>query len=113
MEPLTPEYHIWRYYDLKGYFIFANEALPEYLSREQLINIITTLPPISAVEQIKNLLKVVGAPTTAKELGIPDEIVVKAISIAHTLRKRYTILGESGIEEKAAEKAARIVGVIE
>ncbi len=37
-------------------FIFSNEALPEYLSPKQLSDIITTLPPASAVEQIKNTL---------------------------------------------------------
>lgn len=42
-----------------GYFIFTNEALPEYLSGRQLVEIITTLPPLSAAEQIKNdLLKI-------------------------------------------------------
>jgi len=39
-----------------GYFIFTNEALPEYLSSKQLTEIITTLPPAGAVEQIKNIL---------------------------------------------------------
>jgi hypothetical protein len=39
-----------------GYFTFTNEALPEYLSSKQLIDIITTLPPASAAEQIKNEL---------------------------------------------------------
>ncbi|MCK4554083.1 hypothetical protein KAU19_03910 [Candidatus Parcubacteria bacterium] len=44
-----------------GYFIFTNETLPEYLSSKQLINIITTLPPASAVEQIKNMLAKINA----------------------------------------------------
>jgi len=39
-----------------SYFLFANEALAEYLSENQLIKIITTLPPASAVEQIRNIL---------------------------------------------------------
>lgn len=39
-----------------GYFLFANEALLEYLSKKQLSDIITTLPPASAAEQIKILL---------------------------------------------------------
>lgn len=39
-----------------GYFFFANETLPEYLSNKQLVNIITTLQPAGAVEQIKNTL---------------------------------------------------------
>ncbi len=37
-------------------FLFSNEALPEYLSSKQLSEIVTTLPPTSAVEQIKNTL---------------------------------------------------------
>ena len=37
-------------------FIFSNETLPEYLSPKQLADIATTLPPTSAVEQIKNTL---------------------------------------------------------
>ncbi|MFH1481972.1 MAG: hypothetical protein ABIE46_00440 [Patescibacteria group bacterium] len=39
-----------------GYFIFTSEALPEYLSNKQIIDIITVLPPDSAMEQIKNTL---------------------------------------------------------
>jgi len=39
-----------------AYFIFCNEALPEYLSNKDLINIITKLPPIVASEQIKSTL---------------------------------------------------------
>jgi hypothetical protein len=42
-----------------GYFLFTNEALPEYFSSKHLVEIITKLPPGSAMEQIKNtLLKV-------------------------------------------------------
>ncbi|MCK5021617.1 MAG: hypothetical protein KAR54_00005 [Candidatus Pacebacteria bacterium] len=39
-----------------GQFIISNEALPEYLSSKQIIDISSTLPPMSAVEQIKNTL---------------------------------------------------------
>jgi hypothetical protein len=39
-----------------GYFFFANEALAEYLSGKQIIEVITALPPTGAVEQIKNSL---------------------------------------------------------
>jgi len=39
-----------------GQFIIMNEALPEYLSNKQIIKISSVLPPISAVEQIKNAL---------------------------------------------------------
>ncbi|RLC39081.1 hypothetical protein DRH27_00570, partial [Candidatus Falkowbacteria bacterium] len=41
---------------LGSFFFISNEALPEYISSKQIIKIISTLPPISAVEQIKNIL---------------------------------------------------------
>lgn len=41
---------------LGSYFIFASEALPEYLSGKELLNIVTKLPPMTAAEQIKNVL---------------------------------------------------------
>lgn len=40
-----------------GYFFFANESLFEYLTKKQITEIITTLPPAGAAEQIKNLLE--------------------------------------------------------
>lgn len=39
-----------------SYFVFASEALLEYVTGKDLINIITKLPPIVAAEQIKNIL---------------------------------------------------------
>jgi glycerol-1-phosphate dehydrogenase [NAD(P)+] len=63
---------------------------------------------------IKNFLKAIGAPTTAKELGIEPEYIVKALTMAHSIRPdRYTILGESGLTKDAAMKVATITGVIE
>jgi len=44
-----------------GNFIITNEALPEYISKKQLIKIITTLPPISSAEQIKNILEKINS----------------------------------------------------
>ncbi len=44
-----------------GYFIFTNETFTEYLSAKQIANIITTLPPASAAEQIKNTLSKINA----------------------------------------------------
>ncbi len=41
---------------LGSYFIFAGESLPEYLSSQDMVSIITKLPPIVAAEQIKNVL---------------------------------------------------------
>jgi len=63
---------------------------------------------------IKDVLHRIGAPTTAKELGIDSEYVVEALTKAHSIRpERYTILGESGLTKEAAEKVASITGVIE
>ncbi|MCX6798384.1 MAG: hypothetical protein NTX66_04220, partial [Candidatus Falkowbacteria bacterium] len=46
---------------LNSYFIFTNEALPEYLSPKELSTIITKLPPIVAAEQIKNTLAAINS----------------------------------------------------
>jgi len=55
----------------------------------------------------------IGAPSTAKELNVSPEHIVKALTIAHTLRpERYTILGETGVAEAAAERVARATGVL-
>lgn len=40
-----------------GYFFFTNEALPEYLTGRQIVEIITKLPPAGAAEQIKKNLE--------------------------------------------------------
>ncbi len=64
-------------------------------------------------ERIRETLKKVGAPTNAYELGIDPEYIVEALTIAHTIRpERYTILGKDGLTREAAEKAAKITGVI-
>jgi len=46
---------------LNSYFVFTNEALSEYLSGTEMVNIITKLPPITAAEQIKNVLAKINA----------------------------------------------------
>jgi glycerol-1-phosphate dehydrogenase [NAD(P)+] len=64
-------------------------------------------------ESIRDFLKEIGAPSTAEELNVSSEQVVKALTMAHSLRpERYTILGETGVAEAAAEKVARTTGVI-
>jgi hypothetical protein len=44
-----------------SYFFFSNEALPEYLSSREMVNIITKLPPMVAAEQIKNFLQKINS----------------------------------------------------
>lgn len=64
--------------------------------------------------KIKKVLKKIGLPTTAKELGVKDVDVINALTIAHKIRTdRYTILGESGLTYEAAEKLARETEVID
>jgi glycerol-1-phosphate dehydrogenase [NAD(P)+] len=64
-------------------------------------------------EEIRKALTTIGAPTTAKQLGVNPEHIIEALKIAHTINpSRYTILGERGLTEKAAEHLARITGVI-
>lgn len=62
---------------------------------------------------IRDSLKAIGAPTTAKELGVADEDIIEALTLAHTIRpERYTILGEDGISRDAAYELASNTGVI-
>ena len=62
---------------------------------------------------IREVLHRIGAPITAKELGIDSEYIVEALTKAHSVRpERYTILGESGLTKEAAQKVASITGVI-
>ena len=62
---------------------------------------------------IRDSLKAVGAPTTAKELGVSDDDIIEALTLAHTIRpERYTILGDNGFSKDAAYEIAIKTGVI-
>ncbi len=64
-------------------------------------------------QKIRDALKQIGAPTTAKELGIPEQHIIDALVAAKDIRKdRFTILGDWGLTEDAAENLARSTGVI-
>ena len=60
---------------------------------------------------VRDALETLEAPTTARELGIDPEDVVEALTTAHEVRDRYTILG-SGMSESAAREVAERTGVI-
>ncbi len=63
---------------------------------------------------IKDVLHRIGAPTNAKDLEIAPEYIIKALTMAHSIRpERYTILGESGLTKEAAQKVATLTGVID
>jgi glycerol-1-phosphate dehydrogenase [NAD(P)+] len=65
-------------------------------------------------QEIRDALFAIGAPTTAKQLGIESEYIIKALETAHKINpNRYTILGEKGLTANAAIRLARNTGVID
>lgn len=64
-------------------------------------------------QRIKRTLKQIGAPTTAKELGVKDEDVIKALELAATIRpERYTILHKLRLNYEACRTVAKATKVI-
>lgn len=64
-------------------------------------------------QKIKDALKKIGAPTTAKELGLDDDLIVKALVEARNIRpERYTILEKVKLTRIEAYDLARSTGVI-
>lgn len=98
-----------------GYFLLANEALSEYLSNRQLIEIITKLPPAGAATQIKNTLKQINAyvsflgviiknSTIPEKIPAPEEEMDTAHSTSDSIsglntteQKTEKILSPSGV----------------
>ncbi len=63
--------------------------------------------------RLKNALLTIGAPTTARELGVTSDEIVRALVLAHTIRpERYTILGDNGLTREAADRLAVTTGVV-
>ena len=64
-------------------------------------------------KEIIRALKNVGAPTSAKEIGLSADLVVDALSIAQELRpERYTVLSEIKMTNKKARELAKSTRVI-
>ena len=64
-------------------------------------------------KRIRNTLRRLGAPTTASELGIKDEEVVRALETAAKIRpERYTILHKLNLNREAYAKVARATQII-
>ena len=64
-------------------------------------------------KKIAKALKDVGAPTTAKQIGLKPEILAEALKIAQDLRpERYTILKEVEMTEKRAISLAKSTKVL-
>ena len=64
-------------------------------------------------QKIEKTLKDVGAPTTARQIGLNPDVIIKALTIAQELRpERYTILKEIKMTSKKAENLAKSTRVI-
>jgi glycerol-1-phosphate dehydrogenase [NAD(P)+] len=64
-------------------------------------------------KKIVKTLKDVGAPTTAKQIGLKPDVIIKALIMAQGLRpERYTILKEIEMTEKRAINLAKSTKVI-
>ena len=64
-------------------------------------------------KKIVKTLKSVGAPTSAKEIGLKPKILTKALRMAQSLRpERYTILKETKMTENTALKLAKSTKVL-
>jgi glycerol-1-phosphate dehydrogenase [NAD(P)+] len=61
---------------------------------------------------VREALETVGAPTTADELGLSKEELIKALQIAHQMRNWYTILGDRGLSAGKAERLLRYTKII-
>ncbi|NVM53562.1 MAG: NAD(P)-dependent glycerol-1-phosphate dehydrogenase [Candidatus Helarchaeota archaeon] len=66
-------------------------------------------------EKIRDTLKTLRAPITAKQLGVSQDAIIKALMKSHKIRgtSRYTILGEDGLTEDAAKKLAKVCEIID
>ncbi|MCI4358460.1 MAG: NAD(P)-dependent glycerol-1-phosphate dehydrogenase [Thermoplasmata archaeon] len=64
-------------------------------------------------KKLRTALHTIGAPVTARELGVSPEEVIEALVQAHRIRpERYTILGDNGLTREAAERLATVTGVL-
>jgi glycerol-1-phosphate dehydrogenase [NAD(P)+] len=64
-------------------------------------------------EKVAETLDNVGAPTKAKQIGLTEDHVVKALTTAQSLRPdRYTILSKVKLDKKSAHRLAKSVKVI-
>jgi glycerol-1-phosphate dehydrogenase [NAD(P)+] len=63
--------------------------------------------------RIRDVLRQINAPTTARELGVKDKNVTAALERAAKIRpERYTILHKLNLNRDACEKAAKNTGII-
>jgi glycerol-1-phosphate dehydrogenase [NAD(P)+] len=63
-------------------------------------------------KQIAHLMYKLGLPTSAKTIGISEDILIQALVNAKNVRDRYTILNEKNLDEKQAKKILKKLGII-
>ncbi|NPA24124.1 MAG: iron-containing alcohol dehydrogenase [Crenarchaeota archaeon] len=62
--------------------------------------------------KLRNIMRTLGLPVTARELGLDRDIIVEALLLAHRIRPdRYTILGSDGLTRRAAEQLIDVLGI--
>ncbi len=99
----------------EGYLIFSNETLPEYINSRHLTKIITTLPPVSAIEYLKNQLHKINSYVTFLALIIKSSTTPP---IKRSLPKmQVNITASDSLErmnetESATEKYLSPIGII-
>lgn len=69
----------------EGYIVVTNEALPEYFSNKQFLDIITTLPPAGAVEQMKNILGTINSYVSFLGIIIKNTVLPPRSSYAENI----------------------------
>lgn len=63
-------------------------------------------------KDLKNIMKLIGLPTNSKEIGISEDVLIKALVLAKSVRDRYTILDEIEINEEKARRILKDVEII-
>ncbi|MFH1420747.1 MAG: iron-containing alcohol dehydrogenase [Candidatus Aenigmatarchaeota archaeon] len=61
---------------------------------------------------LRSIMQELGIPTTAREIDLPRELLIKALVNARSVRERYTILDEVYIDETKAREILEAVGII-
>jgi len=62
--------------------------------------------------KIRDVMQVLELPTTARELGVDEYSLIRALVEARNVRDRYTILNEKNIDSSEAERILRRLGII-
>ncbi|MDK2790210.1 MAG: glycerol-phosphate dehydrogenase [Methanothermococcus sp.] len=94
--------HLKKEYDLKTNSLHGEQCGIGTIAVSYLHNQEDMLK-FETMEKIKNSLEKVGAPIDKKGLGIDEDILIEALSIAHKIRDRHTILRNGLTKEQARE----------